>query len=514
MLAVYLAVMRGQIEAYDTQAMISVTKNLIDHGSLTVGGGGWPLNTPYSPYGIGISVLAIPAYLVSKWTGHFPILVSVVAPLLTALCVVLVFRIGRCLRWKPSHCVFAAVAFGILSMAVWYTTELFSEPAVTLCVLVIILGLLRWNQGQRWAPLWIGIAAAAAVQFRSDSIVTVWILLFATPLFVPWSEIRSRRSVPLVLGPMALSLVLLGSYNELRYKKIFIDSYGPGGGFSTSIFHGLRGYLVSPGKSLFVFNPLTLVGVVGLVLIVCVPSMRNRPLGVLCLLAIVPRVLFFAKWGVWDGGWVWGPRFLLPAVAVLSLMIIPVLQATEGRRAVGVATRMAVGVLAVFAAFVNVLSVRVPLGNWLGFLSNPHWRRVYDIHGLETAAAQANAVDFDLTKSPIWGYILLLRHHLAVMGPDLWTAGHYAGVGYVLLAVGAMALVGAACGARPHRRRHHGPSEGDDVAVLAEARTPEGDVADPSSSDGHITSLEPSLSAMVAHDPFDPFDGLSPRSHR
>jgi hypothetical protein len=313
---------------------------------------------------------------------------------------------------------------------------------------------------------------------------------------------------------MALSLVLLGSYNELRYKKIFIDSYGPGGGFSTSIFHGLRGYLVSPGKSLFVFNPLTLVGVVGLVLILCVPSMRNRPLGVLCLLAIVPRVLFFAKWGVWDGGWVWGPRFLLPAVAVLSLMIIPVLQATEGRRAGGVATRMAVGVLAVFAAFVNVLSVRVPLGNWLGFLSNPHWRRVYDIHGLETAAAQANAVDFDLTKSPIWGYILLLRHHLAVMGPDLWTAGHYAGVGYVLLAVGAMALVGAACGARPHRRRHHGTSEGDDVAVLAEARTPEGDVADPSSSDGHITSLEPSLSAMVAHDPFDPFDGLSPRSHR
>ena len=57
----------------------------------------------------------------------------------------------------------------------------------------------------------------------------------------------------------------------------------------------------------------------------------------------------------------------------------------------------------------------------------------------------------------MWGYILLLRHHLAVMGPDLWTAGPTpAGDGGdgVLLASGAMALLGTAYGARPHRRRH------------------------------------------------------------
>jgi len=51
-----------RIEAYDTEAMLSVTKNLVDHGSLTTVGSGWvlgPVSTPYAPYGIGVSILAV-----------------------------------------------------------------------------------------------------------------------------------------------------------------------------------------------------------------------------------------------------------------------------------------------------------------------------------------------------------------------------------------------------------------------------------------------------------------------
>ena len=59
------------------------------------------MSTPYSPYGIGISVLALPAYLVSKWTGHLPILVSVIAPVLMALCVVLLFRMDVASAGSP-----------------------------------------------------------------------------------------------------------------------------------------------------------------------------------------------------------------------------------------------------------------------------------------------------------------------------------------------------------------------------------------------------------------------------
>ena len=457
-LVVYVAVLRGKIEVYDTQAMLSVTKNLVNHASFTTIGSGWPLgsvSTPYAPYGIGVSIVAVPAYVLSKWTGHFPYVVSLVAPVLTACCVSLIYAICRALRWRAVHAVVASLSFGLLSMAVWYTVELFSEPAVSLCALVIVYGMIRWRQGHRWAPLWIGLAAAGALQFRSDSMFTVWIMLAATPLFVPWATLRSPRSLALAGVPMAVSIGLLVWYNELRYDKAFVNSYGPGGGFSTPLAHGLRGLLLSPGKGLFVFNPMTLLGVVGLVLLVVAPGVRDRPLAVVAALAVVPRILFFAKWGVWDAGSVWGPRFLLPSVAVLSVTIVPVLRATEGRRPVGVGGRAGAVLLALWGTFVNVLSVRLPLGEWLGIVADPAWRARLGIHGLDSTAAQANALDFSLRYSPIWGYVTILRHGIGVASADLWSNGH-GSVGWALLALGATLLVAAAVGSRSVRVRARG----------------------------------------------------------
>src|SRR5687767_3674554 len=80
----YLAVLRGSVEIYDMQAMLAVTKNLVDHGSLATEGAGYPVEVPWSPYGLAVSILAVPAYVLSKWTGRFDLLVSVISPFLTA----------------------------------------------------------------------------------------------------------------------------------------------------------------------------------------------------------------------------------------------------------------------------------------------------------------------------------------------------------------------------------------------------------------------------------------------
>ena len=53
-------------------------------------------------------------------------------------------------------------------MALWSTTELLSEPGVTLCVVVVVFGLVRWRLGRPWAPILVGVGAACAIQFRSE----------------------------------------------------------------------------------------------------------------------------------------------------------------------------------------------------------------------------------------------------------------------------------------------------------------------------------------------------------
>ena len=454
--AVYLAVLHGVIDVYDSQAMVSVTQNLVNHGTLRTTGAGWSLgsvSTPFAPYGLGLSLLAVPFYALSKLFGHPAVLESLVSPLVTSISVVLIYRIARVLDWRPSHGVLAAVSYGIFSMAIWYSTELLSEPSVTVCILIIVLGMLRWRQGARWAPLWIGIAAGVALQLRTDAVVTAWIGLLAIPLFVPLTVWRSLRALGLVLGPMAVSCAVLGWYDELRFHRLIEAAYGPGGGFSTPLWHGLDGLLFSPGRSLFLYNPLTVLGVVGLILLLAGPGVvRDRPLGVLLAILIVTRTVFYAKWGVWDGGWTWGPRFLLPVVALLCVALPTVLRATDPRRAMGLIVRAALVLLAVLGAAVNFLAVRVPFGVWVTVLSNSASHPAFGIHGLRTFAQQEAALDFQLNASPIRGDIALLMHEAVPYNSELWSTGHSL-IGLLLVAAGAVCITLAVVGSRSLDRR-------------------------------------------------------------
>jgi hypothetical protein len=439
MLIVYLAAMRGRIEVYDTEAMLGVTENFVRHGSLHAAGADYSLATVWSPYGIGVSVLAIPAYVLSLVTGHFDIWVSLIAPLVTATCVVLIYKIARALAWTPAQGVIASVAFGLPSIAVWYTLELLSEPEVTLCILLIVLEMVRWRQGNRSAPLILGLALAAAIQFRSDSVLTVGVALIVLPLFVSRQELFSRHALVRMVPPIVASVAFLLWYNQIRFGSLFVFAYGPNDHYDTPLLHGLNGLLISPGAGLFVYNPLTILGVIGVALIIFGPKVeQDRALGLLVLSLIIPRTLFFAKWHSWWGGSTWGPRFLLPVVALLSLMIVPVLRCST-TAITRTATYVALAVLGGIGAFVSFLSARVPLGEWLAVMGSPELRAQFSIHA-RTASQQFDALYFQWSTSPIGGYLRLLGRHIALPSGDLWAYGH-GGLGYAIVALGLVCLL-------------------------------------------------------------------------
>jgi hypothetical protein len=63
----------------------------------------------------------------------------------------------------------------------------------------------------------------------------------------------------------------------------------------------------------------------------------------------VVYVLMYASWWYWDGGWSWGPRFMLPVVA---LLMVPTTFALESRWG-----RAALGTLALLGLLIQVLGV-------------------------------------------------------------------------------------------------------------------------------------------------------------
>lgn len=442
-LFVYLAVIRGVIEIYDARAMLAVTQNLVNHGSLRTTGTGFVDTfhdaSPYSPYGIAMSLLAVPPYALSKVVGRMALLVSLVNPCLTALAVVGVFRVARALRWSVIYALLAAIAYGLMTMAAWYTTEGMSEPGVALCVVLIVYGIIRWGQGASLAPLWVGVGAGAAIQFRPDSLFTVWIGLLALPLFVGWRQILRWRASSLLIGPIVLSAIGLASYNQLRYHKLFVRSYGVGTSFHNPILVGLHGLLFSSGKGLFLFNPLALLGVVGLAIL----FKKNTPVAILFTLLIVPRLIFFSVWTGWSGGWCWGPRYLLPTLPLLMISAVEVLR-TADRTPYRMIVRYVAVVLAVVSLVLNFLSLAIQEQAWQEVLATASLRRRMGIGDLSTAVAQVNAFNFHLATSPIWGDILLLHRGMVTMPPYHWSAPYWWNHGQTVIGLVLM-LAGLGC---------------------------------------------------------------------
>jgi len=97
--------------------------------------------------------------------------------------------------------------------------------------------------------------------------------------------------------------------------------------FQTPLVMGLLGFLVSPGKSVFLFSLPILLALLGL------PRLwrRDRGLAVVAAGAPIVYLLFFATYTQWEGGYCYGPRYLVPALALLGLGIGPGLEAASRR---------------------------------------------------------------------------------------------------------------------------------------------------------------------------------------
>jgi hypothetical protein len=272
----------------------------------------------------------------------------------------------------------------------------------------------------------------------------------ALPLFVPWRDVLRRRNALPLAVPVVISAALLLWYNHLRFGRFLVFSYN-GQGFSTPFGRGFDGLLFSPGKGLFIFNPVALLGVIGLGLLLW----RNRPLGVMFVLLIVTRALFFAKWASWDGGVDWGSRFMLPVVFCFVIGAMEVLRQTAPRSALGVLARATFTVLAVLSLGISFLSVRVPYEQWWNTVISPTLRVPFDKGGLLlphplAPNAAFNAMDFTERGSQIQGNLDLLEKGKALMSPASFRAGNPI-AGWMLLVVGVALLAAAGAVSRAVR---------------------------------------------------------------
>jgi len=307
--------------------------------------GGSGQKVVYSKYGIGHSLLAVPplaiAYIVNEKTG-----IRCEAALYTLMFVIngalfltlLAFYLAH---FYPARSVWLTVLIAGLATTWWpYTKMDFSEPLV---LTIVFLGfvLMRFEY-----PFWGMLIAAFTLAIRGDSIALVG------PLVI-WYLLANRSVKACVRMALAIapSLVLVMLANYVRYHSLFDRGYG-GERFSNPIIVGVYGVLLSGGKSIFLFSPPLLLGVLGWKAFAARAQLRSDAWLFLAICAA--QVLLFAKWWDWSGDDSWGVRFLIPGVLLMCIPLVAILD----RRALVipvVAAGVVVQLLAVLAGPLDFL---------------------------------------------------------------------------------------------------------------------------------------------------------------
>ena len=167
-----------------------------------------------------------------------------------------------------------------------------------------------------------GLAAAAAVCARPTSV------LFAAPLAVWALRALGRRSFWFLVPAAAVAALLLG-HNWLVFGNLMgglaeIEGLGHAkhgltGWLTSEPLTSLAGTLLSPNRGLFVFSPWALLALAALP--ATARPLARFPVVRAALLGLIPFGLVVSWYGVWWGGWTFGPRYWTEAMPLFGVLL-------------------------------------------------------------------------------------------------------------------------------------------------------------------------------------------------
>jgi hypothetical protein len=339
--ALYLFTARGNIDIVDGLTRLQVTERLATGHGLTLPPSWRPFavigvdGRHYAQYAVGRSVASVPFYWLGVGLGHLTgtdeqaairFAVSLLNPLFSALVCGLVFLLGRRLGYGPRLSAGLALLYGLGTIAWEHSKDSFEHPQETLLVLIgLLLALDYAERPSRTRAALIGAVFGLALVSRDTAVL----FLIPTAGYLIYAAIRERRpaartlwEAAAMLACLAPALAFVGWYNWVRTGSVFVPAYNVGqpGFMSGPVLRNALALLLSPGRGLFVYQPVLLFSLVGVVAFVR-GGPRRRAQAVMFAGVGLLYLALYARWRFWDGGACWGPRYLLAVIPLLVLVL-------------------------------------------------------------------------------------------------------------------------------------------------------------------------------------------------
>lgn len=310
-----------------------------------------------STYPIGNAIVSFPLYglffiilklnsAVQSWLSGVPVLIPPVtevgfeiyrqryemlaAAILTAGSVVL-FYLCAALKFHPGIALLTAFIFGFATNT-WVTSSqaLWQHTAANFALLCVMLCLLKANRivaNRATLLLVAGFFCGLIPGCRPTSVL----FAIAITLYCFFAYGREVRFFLLGLPSFLLSSGWNFYYFGVSPKNLLVAGYSR---FSTTSFtasfyqftpqqfvQGFAGLLVNPNRGLFVYAPVLLFAIPGLYRVWQLRWKKDEQL--LGCLTIAALLIFiqYCFFGIWWGGWCYGPRFLTDILPVLCFLM-------------------------------------------------------------------------------------------------------------------------------------------------------------------------------------------------
>jgi hypothetical protein len=283
-----------------------------------------------SVYPPGPALLALPVYAlpvvagISATSNWLPYLEKLSATLIAALSVLFLYwALGELVAEKTALIIAIIYAFGtstfsLSSQALW-------QHGPGQCLLSLALYFcLRGIKEDRFIPFAI-LALACSIVIRPTNVLIA--LPFGLYVLHKYPHLIIRSAL-FALPP----LMFLCAYNYVYFGSVMSSGYNAStlvsvSSFSMPFFEGLSGLLLSPGRGLFIYSPILIFSIVGIV-----KSWNERLMIFRYLtMALVCDLILYSKYTWWGGGFCYGPRMLAELTPILCLFLYPIFKIVERR---------------------------------------------------------------------------------------------------------------------------------------------------------------------------------------
>ena len=315
----------------------------------------------FSWFGIGQSLLMLPADLVATWIAHWHVFsgyeddpavrtiivgysTNILVNVLTAL---IAFRLLRQLGFSVNQTVAGVLTLLFSTTHLHYTQNMQENSYIMLLTLTGFSFQYEWlRSGNLRALFW----GSAAFGLNLLTRVTTGLDLIGGGVFilaVLWFEhVRGRDlwARLLTYGKVAVpvyaffaiverlySFYRFGSLTQTylpifaRESRLQDPSLPENFPWSTPFHEGVLGALFKPEKSIFLFDPVVIIAIVLLVTLVEAACARNPRLWRDVAAALLGYISFYARYTYWAGDFAWGDRYVSTAVELATLLAVPIL---------------------------------------------------------------------------------------------------------------------------------------------------------------------------------------------